>query len=191
MNRIQASLLAVAAAATLAGCAKQPAPAAYQAPTYTDAALNPFITSSRSAVDALVQGMDMAQLGQTPVLVATMVNVNDLSRSAPLGRTLSEIYASRLSTHGFNVIEMKLRGNVYVREGTGELLLSREIRDIASNHNAGLVLVGTFSAATQYTYVSMKLVRTADSRIIRSYDYALPNERDVQRMLNTTGSLAQ
>lgn len=78
---------------------------------------------------------------------------------------------------------MKLRGNVYVREGTGELLLSREIRDIAAQHNAALVLVGTYSPANQYTYISMKLVRTADSRIVRSHDYAIPNDRDVQRML--------
>ena len=76
--------------------------------------------------------------------------------AAPLGRTLSEMYASQLSSKGFNVKELKLRGSVYVKEGTGELLLSREIRDIAFNHNAALVLVGTYSAATQYTYVSMK-----------------------------------
>ena len=46
-----------------------------------------------------------------------------------------------------------------------------------------LVLVGTYSAAANYTYVSLKLVRTEDSRIIRGYDYALPNDRDVQRLL--------
>ncbi|HEY4664313.1 MAG TPA: FlgO family outer membrane protein, partial [Comamonas sp.] len=59
------------------------------------------------------------------------------------------------------------------------------IRDIASNHSAGLVLVGTYSQATQYTYISLKLVRVADGRIIRSHDYALPNDRDVLRLLGT------
>ena len=46
-----------------------------------------------------------------------------------------------------------------------------------------MVLVGTYSPAANYTYVSIKLVRTEDSRIIRGYDYALPNDRDVTRLL--------
>lgn len=183
MTYMQRTLLAFTAVAALAGCSTPTAPQSTHTPTYEGAAQNPFINSGRTAVDELVNGFDLGALGQTPVLVATVVNVNDLARSAPLGRTLSEIYASQLASKGFNVKEMKLRGNVYVREGAGELLLSREIRDIANNHNAGLVLVGTYSQATQYTYVSVKLVRTADSRIVRSHDYALPNDRDVQRLL--------
>lgn len=186
MMALRKTLIPLAAAATLglAGCASQSQPAARaHLPTYEAAQNNPFLSSSHAAVDALIDGFDVAALMQAPVLVATVVNINDLKYSAPLGRTLGEIYASRLSSNGFNVKEMKLRGDVYVREGTGELLLSREIRDIASQHNAALVLVGTYSPAAQYTYVSMKLVRTADSRIIRSHDYALPNDRDVQRML--------
>ena len=46
-----------------------------------------------------------------------------------------------------------------------------------------MVLVGTFSPAANYTYISLKLVRTEDSRIIRGHDYALPNDRDVNRLL--------
>jgi len=185
MKRLLNWLLPVSAALTLAACGSTPAPVASNTPTYETATQNLFIASGRNAVDALLQGLDAKQLTQAPVLVATVVDVNDLSRSAPLGRTLSEIYASQMASKGFNVKEMKLRGNVYVKEGAGELLLSREIRDIASNHSAGLVLVGTYSQATQYTYISLKLVRVADGRIIRSHDYALPNDRDVLRLLGT------
>ena len=130
-----------------------------------------------------MNGFDPGSLGKGPVLVATVVNINDLKNSAPLGRTLGGMYASQLANKGLNVTEMKLRGDVYVREGTGELLLSREIREIAAQHAAGLVLVGTYSQASQYTYISMKLVRTTDSRIMRSHDYAIPNDMDVRRML--------
>lgn len=183
MNRMRLFLCLTATAAILAGCTSEPTAPVYTGPSYQAAAQNPFIASGRTAIDEIVRGFDIAQLGQAPVLVATVVNVNDLSRSAPLGRTLSEIYASQLATKGFNVKELKLRGDVYVKEGAGELLLSREIRDVAQNHQAALVLVGTYSQANQYTYVSLKLVRTVDSRIVRSHDYALPNDRDVQRML--------
>lgn len=176
-------LLATLCAALLSACNTLPQSESTAPATYEAAAQSAFIGSSRKAVDDMVQGLSMEHLEQAPVLVATIVNVNDLARTAPLGRTLSEIYASQLANKGFNVKELKLRGDVYVKEGTGELLLSRELRDIAKNHSAALVLVGTYSQAQQFTYLSLKLVRTSDSRIVRSNDYALPNDRDVQRLL--------
>jgi hypothetical protein len=87
---------------------------------------------------------------------------------------------------GFHVKEVKLRTDIYVREGTGELMLSREMRDIARSQNASMVVVGTFSPAANFTYVSLKLVRTEDSRILAGYDYALPNDRDVSRLVNAS-----
>jgi TolB-like protein len=176
------ALLTALAAALMAGCASNTAPVRTE-PTYQEAASSQFLQANADAVGKLVAGFDVSTLGGGPVLVATVVNVNDMSRAAPLGRTLSEQYASVMSAKGFNVKEIKLRGDVFVKEGTGELLLSREIKDIARSQNATLVLVGTYSAAANFTYVSLKLVRTEDSRIVRGHDYALPNDRDVQRML--------
>lgn len=175
--------LTLAATAFLAGCNTVPVSAQRTEPTYQEAAMAPMLQSSRDTVRQLTAGFDMQALNGGPVLVATIVNVNDLSRSAPLGRTLAEQYASQMAALGFNVKEVKLRGDVFVQEGAGELLLSREVKDIARNQNASLVLVGTYSPAANYTYVSLKLVRTEDSRIVRGYDYALPNDRDVQRLL--------
>ena len=155
-------------------------------PTYAEAAANRFVATNHEAVDKLVAGFNLAAAGDNPVLVATIVNVNDMRRSAPLGRTLSEQYASHLVNAGFNVKELKLRGDVFVKEQTGELLLSREIKDIAQSHHANYVLVGTYSVAASVTYVSLKFVRTQDSRIMRGHDYALPNDKDVNRLLQTT-----
>ncbi|WP_404301003.1 FlgO family outer membrane protein [Alicycliphilus denitrificans] len=178
----RALALALVSALSVAGCAQQ-ATQLRAEPTYQEAANAPLLQSSRDAVGRLVAGLDVAATGPGPALVATVVNVNDLSRSAPLGRTLSEQYANHMAALGFDVKEIKLRGDVFVKEGAGELLLSREIKDIARHHNASMVLVGTYSPAANFTYVSMKLVRTEDSRIIRGHDYALPNDRDVQRLL--------
>ena len=74
---------ALAAAALLSACAvPAPAPspefsaARRGEPTYQSAAANPFIASSRAAVDELVKGLNTEELGEAPVLVATVVNVN-------------------------------------------------------------------------------------------------------------------
>lgn len=182
LSRFSFVVALAGASVLLTGCWNSTVPVRV-GPTYEEAAASQFLDSNRDAVTKLTAGFDLGSLGQGPVLVATVVNVNDLSRSAPLGRTLSEQYASHMAATGFNVKEIKLRGDVFVREGAGELLLSREIKDIARSHNASLVLVGTYSAAANFTYISLKLVRTEDSRIIRGHDYALPNDRDVQRLL--------
>lgn len=176
--------LAAAVALVLTGCASTANNARLE-PSYEEAANSKFVNANREAVNRLVAGLDVTKLAETPVLVASVVNVNDLRRVAPLGRTLSEQYASSMVASGFNVKELKLRGDVFVREETGELMLSREVKEIAKMHSAGLVLVGTYSAATQLTYVSLKLVRTDTGQIIRGHDYALPNDADVNRLLQT------
>ena len=182
------SIAALVSATVLAGCSTygepaQPVTTVRNEPTYQAADANNFLASSQDAVNKLTANVSPQSVGTGPVLVATMVNVNNTTSSAPLGRTLSEIYANQMAARGFHVKEVKLRSDLYVREGTGELMLSREMREIARSQNASMVVVGTFSPAANFTYVSMKLVRTEDSRIISGYDYALPNDRDVSRLL--------
>ncbi len=152
-------------------------------PTYESVQQDRFQATNRAAAFQLVEGINPLELSDAPVLVATIVNINDLRRTAPLGRTLSEQYTTGLVHRGFNVKEVKLRGDLFVQEGTGELLLSRELKDIARAHNASYVLVGTYSVAATLTHINLKMVRTQDARIIRAHDYALPNDRDVMRLL--------
>jgi len=168
----------------LAGCAQDTPPVRTE-PTYQEAGQAPMLQSSRNAINRLVATLDTQATGPGPVLIATVVDVNDMRRSVPLGRTLSEQYASAMTDIGFDVKEVKLRSDMFIQEGTGELLLSREVMDIARQHNAAMVLVGTYSAAAEFTYVSLKLLRMEDGRIIRAHNYALPNDRDVRRLLAT------
>ena len=186
-SEIARSLVLASVALILGGCALTPSVTRVE-PSYEDAASSKFVSANRDAIQRLVTGLDMPNLASAPVLVATVVNVNDLRRAAPLGRTLSEQYASQMVANGFNVKALQLRGDVFVREETGALLLSREIKDIAHQHNAGLVLVGTYSAAAHLTYVSLKFVRTDTGQIVRGHDYALPNDADISRLLQPTKS---
>ena len=177
-----ALLLTVLASAVLAGCANNAAPVRVE-PTYQEAASNQFIQSSRDAVAKLTTGFDMNSLGGGPVLVATVVNVNDLSRAAPLGRTLSEQYATSMAASGFNVKEIKLRGDVFVREGQGELLLSREVREVSQAQNAQAVVVGTYAVSASVVYISLKLVNPVGNQVIAAHNYAVPADENVRTLL--------
>lgn len=183
MTRLFFALTALTTA-LVAGCTSTgPAFHAPPEPTYAEAQASPFVSTNRQAIQKLLEGLDAKAFQNTPMLVATVVNVNDLRKTAPLGRTLSEQYASHLVSHGLLVKELKLRGDIFVREETGELMLSRELKDIAKVHSAGVVLVGTYSPAAHSTFVSLKLVKTDTGQIIRGHDYALPNNADVNKLL--------
>lgn len=177
--------LAVATAFLVIGCTPTGQNVRVE-PTYESIANDRFLATNRAAIDELLAGLSRESLGDAPILVSTIVNINDLRHAAPLGRTLSEQYSSTLVQRGLNVKEIKLRGDVFVQEGTGELLLSREIKNIARSHDATLLLVGMYSTAANITHINIKLVRTEDGRIIRAFDYGLPNDRDVMRLLQTS-----
>ena len=76
--------LSLAAASLLAGCSVfQQAPVNTRVdPTFKDANDNAFLNSSKDAVGKLLAGLEPGAVGPGPVLVATIVDVNDTTRSA-------------------------------------------------------------------------------------------------------------
>lgn len=76
------ALLTALAAALMAGCASNTAPVRTE-PTYQEAASSQFLQANADAVGKLVAGFDVSTLGGGPVLVATVVNVNDMSQQPP------------------------------------------------------------------------------------------------------------
>lgn len=163
-------------AIALSACASEP--------TYNSSTSeNPFIVTNYSAADQLAKGL-RANRQEGPIIVATFSNVDNLVESSRLGRTLSEQIGSRLAQAGFQILEVKLRDAVYVsNERQGEFLLSREMRDISTNHKVNTVIVGTYADANSYTYVTLKAISLESGSIIASYDYTLPMVPTVRALL--------
>jgi TolB-like protein len=143
-------------------------------PTYQEAETSEFTQANYSAVDKLVATTAILIDRNVPVLTATMVNIDSMSQSSRFGRLISEQIATRLTQRGYNVVEMKLRSNVYIREGTGELLLSRDVRELSRNYNAQVVVVGNYAVAAGYVYLTLKAVTATDNRVISAVNYLLP-----------------
>jgi len=118
------------------------------------------------------------------ILVASFVNINNLQESSTLGRMLAEHVASRLSQRGYKVIDMRLIVDpVFMEEGEGAFLLSRNLREVCENHNASAVVVGTYGEALYGTYISVRMIRPGDSTIISSADYGMVLGRDAPEYL--------
>lgn len=152
-------------------------------PTYEDASDSKLIASNYAAADELLAQTGTALDPAKPILAATLVDIDDVDHSSRLGRLISEHVASRIAQRGMSIVEMKMRGAIFMRKSEGELLLSREVRDITRSHSAQAVIVGTYARAQDYVYVTLKLVRSIDSEVLAAHNYALPLDSNVSSLL--------
>lgn len=141
----------------LAGCA---------APPTGDA----LIQLNHQAADALLQGVRLDP--RQPVLIATLVDLDDLERSSRWGRLASEHVAARMANRGVRVKELKLRNQIFMAQTSGALLLSREVTDLSLEHDAQAVVVGTYTVGGDTVYVSLKLIRPEGNTVMSAHDYS-------------------
>lgn len=178
----------------LAGCETTASTVKSEEPTYDQAAMSEFIRANYAAAAELLKSYQSPasannfsnNSGSAPLIVSTLVNIDKLDQSSTLGRLISEQLSSRISQLGQNVVEMKLRNSVFMKQNQGEFLLTREVRELASAHKAQAVVVGTYADGGDYVFVSLKLINPANSLILSSYDYALPMNRQVRRLTNNS-----
>jgi len=143
----------------------------------------PLPGANYKAADALLNTIHPKLSKDSPILVASFVNIDALDDSSTFGRVVAEQVASRFKQRNYSTIELKLRTNVFIREGTGELLLSREVSEISNKHRAQAVVVGTYAVASKRVYITARVVNAADGRVLSSYDYDMPITSDIFKML--------
>jgi len=128
------------------------------------------IQLNHQAADALLQGVSLDT--RQPVLIATLVDLDDLERSSRWGRLASEHLAARLANRGVRVKELKLRNQIFMAQASGALLLSREVTELSLEHDAQAVVVGTYTVAGDTVYVSLKLIRPEGNTVVSAHDYS-------------------
>ncbi len=141
------------------------------------------VDASHTAADALLERAPWLRERREPLLATTFVDINNLETSSALGRVIGEQVGSRFAQQGFTVIEIKMRNNIFVAEGTGELMLSRSLREISQSHNAAAVITGTYAVARQSVYVTARLIRATDNLVLAAYDYVLPYGPDAKALV--------
>jgi TolB-like protein len=178
MNRFSAAIIASALLMLVTVGCDGTLPVAAPEPVSAD-----IVGSSHMAADAMADHSANALDQSKPLIAATFVNIDDLSQASSFGRIVSEQVASRFTDRGFKVVEMLLRNDVYIQQKGGEFLLSRELKNISSKHDAQAVIVGTYAMGRKNVYVTAKLIRANDNIVLASYDYSLPMDPDVAFML--------
>ncbi len=169
-------LVAMALAALLCGCA-QPS----QKPT-----ANYFISANYRAAESLME--QLREHGRLPprttLLMGTLVNIDALERSSTLGRLISEQVSARFSQADYRMVEMKFGKSIYISQGQGELMLTREIHELADSYAAPAVIVGTYGESRDHLFINLKVIQSNTNVILAVHDYALPMDNNVRAMLN-------
>lgn len=176
--------LAVCAVLSLSACSTSTGPTR-KTPTYEDAANNPLVPANYRAAEALLAQLQGRLSAGQPLIVATLVNIDALERSSTLGRLSSEHVAARFTQAGHRVVEMKFRNSVYVLRDQGELMLSRDIREIASSHDAQAVIVGTYGESSNYVFINLKVIEPQSNVTLAVHDYALPIDTNTRALLRS------
>jgi hypothetical protein len=111
-----------------------------------------------------------------PVLYSTTVDLNDYRNTTNFGRLHAELFASSLQQHWQNdLIKMTLRESTRpIIPQEGEFLLSREVKDLADDLNAGAVLVTTYSVALDKVYFNLQLINIDSNSIVATSNYNVP-----------------
>jgi TolB-like protein len=173
------SVLALVASAALSACATS-------GPAFGPANTSQLITANYTATDILASGSPRPIPKDAPIVVATLVRLDNHALSSNLGRLVSEQIASRLTQLGYAVPELKLRGSIFIRSNEGEMFLSRDVREIALSYHAQAIVVGTYAVGADVVYVHVELVDATTGHAISAYDYFLPMVSQVRVLLGLT-----
>jgi len=167
------------------GCSSTPSSSS-SSDSYRQLPSNHFTVShSRIAAKALSSQAKKVLGTQTSVIVASFVDVNDLTKSSSLGRIISQQFGSGFVQDGFDVIELLLRKNIYISEqNNGEFLLSRKVRDLSAKHHVHAVVVGAYAVGDDTVFITSKVIDIATNRILTSIDFSIPLDKNVRNMLN-------
>ena len=180
---LAAGLLSVGVAGLLSGCSD-----VYTGASFRDHAAQgqrdvDLVANSHRVTERLVDTSQQILDMEKPIIVASLVDVTDLEQSSVLGRIVGEQISSRLTQLGYTTREMRFRGNILVREGDGELALSRDVQKISKAQEAQAVVTGVYAVADNTVYVTLRLIRAHDSLVISSFDYSLPKNENISSLL--------
>lgn len=158
-------------------------PQAKEETNYATVSSNQFIASNYKAADVLLAQLNGKLLADKPLIMATVVNIDALEQTTTLGRLISEQISTRMAQSKMNMLEMKLRNSVYMKRNQGEMMLTREVNDMAITHKAQAVVVGSYAETSDMVFVNVKVIQPNTNYVLAAHDYALAKEGIVRSML--------
>jgi len=139
------------------------------------------VAEVKGSAQNLLSGLTLQS--KKPLLAVSFANIDNLEQSSTLGRILGEQYSSALTSNGIKMIEVKLSNQLYISKGTGELMLSRDLKKLVNDYEAQAVLVGTYAQGGTNIYVTSRIIDIDDNTVIAADNMTLPINKDIRAMM--------
>ena len=180
---IKSVLLAGLTVLSLAGCQMLPyhSPITEDKPPHKDYVLSKTSELAKSTQLAL---RDMTTLAPwlkkdyASVLVASMVEQDDLYKSRAVGRAVSRYLTHQFEERGFTARQIRIRDGMSSVSGSG-LMPSEEVRAHAARMSAKTIVLGTYRIVGGQVNVQLNVVRAADGYLMLSHQFAIPMDDEL------------
>lgn len=117
------------------------------------------------------------------IIMTSVVNLDDLYETSGFGRTLTESLATRLFHHGFGILEVRKSAELLIKNNTGELMLTRDARLIATEYPAAAVVVGTYSLTPKTVIVNVRLLDCVTQEIVSVAGIEIQRTQSINALL--------
>lgn len=140
------------------------------------------VKESYTVADDLIRILPRNSETLGSVLYTSAVDIEDIKTTSRFGKMMSEHVASRFSQHGYEISEARLRDALSVTS-EGEFMLSRDLRQIAREHNAWAVIVGTYAPANTTVFVNYRVIDLQTGAVAASVDKELPKGKNTASLI--------
>lgn len=158
-------------------------------------------TPQHSAMDEFVAGLTQTLLGnaryvnlKTPMVVATLVDVDQLNKGSALGLALAEGFTSYLHQGGYTLVDLKSQGVIEIND-QGEFFLTRNADRLRQMTPVDFVLAGTLSRSQEGVDVNVRIIGIKSKIVVAAASGFLPesalgqDERRQRQVLARDGYL--
>lgn len=119
------------------------------------------------------------------IMGTTPANLNNLEKSSPLARQMTEEISRWLVNAGYRFQELRKGKAIRFHPVTGELLLTRDVRQLASTQGTSqAVLAGTYVVTPDQVRFSMRLIHTTSNEVLAMGTATVPITEDIAPLVN-------
>jgi hypothetical protein len=121
-----------------------------------------------------------------PILITTLVNNDNFDESSSFGRSFQNNIAAGFVKRGYEVKTLNLRKKMLVEPRKGEIMLTREAKELACAQRGQAIVVGTYTMANRIMYLSIRLISPSSQTILADYEDMLYLDENNLRLLGLT-----
>jgi TolB-like protein len=128
----------------------------------------------RFLADQLIQNRDVKNMGDTSFAVASIVGLDDVSRTNKLGYLVQEHLMHELQVRGFKVVDFKLMNDQIQVTNEGDFVFSRDPKRLKKSYDIADVVSGTYSFQAEGVVLNVRAVDTKTGVISTSAQAYIP-----------------